>query len=459
LGEFGEKLRKQREQRGIALENISNTTKISTRMLRALEEENFDQLPGGVFNKGFVRAYARQVGLDEEEAIADYLAALRESQVQSQKILPDLRATKSAGPAPGASHHRTLERTGDKTRVFEEPGSSEVASYNHQREETGGKDFRQNEPGRGAASTVENGHSTEDRRKFDRRSEDRRHQERRDEHHGGAWQVQDRRASDFLSQAEPGENEQVRGGSDSTVPTFATGTYGEARPDRDSGAPWGKLAVALVIICALVVLWKVHERRQLALSASTSNSAESPSTGAASGSAASEPPDSGARLGNNVALPAAAKSSVKSSAATARTAGTYTSAPSSMAVTHSASASPVTTAATGSAATAAAPSKSSSEVKAPAFTVVIRAEKTSWISVNADGKTVVEETLIAPAEISVRASSEIVVRAGNAAGVSFILNSKEIPAQGTDGEVRTYTFDASGMKLTTSNPAPKLTNN
>ena len=59
VGEFGEKLRKHREQRGIALDAISNTTKISTRMLRAIEEEHFDQLPGGVFNKGFVRAYAR----------------------------------------------------------------------------------------------------------------------------------------------------------------------------------------------------------------------------------------------------------------------------------------------------------------------------------------------------------------------------------------------------------------
>ena len=54
MGAFGEKLRKQREQRGIELDAISNTTKISTRMLRAIEEEHFDQLPGGVFNKGFV---------------------------------------------------------------------------------------------------------------------------------------------------------------------------------------------------------------------------------------------------------------------------------------------------------------------------------------------------------------------------------------------------------------------
>src|SRR6202040_2454234 len=89
VGTFGEKLRQQREQRGISLDAISTVTKISPRMLRAIEDEHFDQLPGGVFNKGFVRAYARQVGLDEEEAVSDYLAALRENQIHSQTILPN----------------------------------------------------------------------------------------------------------------------------------------------------------------------------------------------------------------------------------------------------------------------------------------------------------------------------------------------------------------------------------
>src|SRR5271157_5772889 len=68
-------------------------------MLRALEDEHFDQLPGGVFNKDFVRAYARQVGLDEEETVADYLAALRENQLHSQTILPNFRAPSASKPA------------------------------------------------------------------------------------------------------------------------------------------------------------------------------------------------------------------------------------------------------------------------------------------------------------------------------------------------------------------------
>src|SRR5215831_10736434 len=83
MGSFGDRLKKEREQRGITLDDISLSTKIGTRLLRALEEERFDQLPGGIFNKGFVRAYARHLGLDEEQAIADYMVALGESQVKA----------------------------------------------------------------------------------------------------------------------------------------------------------------------------------------------------------------------------------------------------------------------------------------------------------------------------------------------------------------------------------------
>lgn len=75
MASFGVRLKQEREQRGITLEEISSSTKIGTRMLVALEQDHFDQLPGGIFNKGFIRAYARCLGLDEEQAIADYLVA------------------------------------------------------------------------------------------------------------------------------------------------------------------------------------------------------------------------------------------------------------------------------------------------------------------------------------------------------------------------------------------------
>ena len=79
MGAFGEGLRREREMRDISLDEIAATTKIGTRLLRALEEEQFDLLPGGIFNKGYVRAYAKYVGIDEEKAIAGYLQAAQEA--------------------------------------------------------------------------------------------------------------------------------------------------------------------------------------------------------------------------------------------------------------------------------------------------------------------------------------------------------------------------------------------
>jgi cytoskeleton protein RodZ len=61
--------------RGVSLDEIAESTKIGTRLLKALEDEQFDLLPGGIFNKGFVRAYAKYLGMDEEQAVADYMQA------------------------------------------------------------------------------------------------------------------------------------------------------------------------------------------------------------------------------------------------------------------------------------------------------------------------------------------------------------------------------------------------
>jgi cytoskeletal protein RodZ len=75
MGIFGQRLKREREMRGVSLDEIAQATKIGTRSLRALEDEDFDRLPGGIFNKGFVRAYTRFLGMDEEQAVADYLVA------------------------------------------------------------------------------------------------------------------------------------------------------------------------------------------------------------------------------------------------------------------------------------------------------------------------------------------------------------------------------------------------
>lgn len=72
MGGFGENLRREREARGVTLDDISTATKISVRLLQAIENEEFDRLPGGVFNVNFVRQYARHLGLDDQEVVNEF---------------------------------------------------------------------------------------------------------------------------------------------------------------------------------------------------------------------------------------------------------------------------------------------------------------------------------------------------------------------------------------------------
>ena len=69
---FGSYLKHERELRGVPLEEISGTTKIHIRFLKALEENSFDQLPGEVFIKGYIRSYANVIGSDGEELLNIY---------------------------------------------------------------------------------------------------------------------------------------------------------------------------------------------------------------------------------------------------------------------------------------------------------------------------------------------------------------------------------------------------
>jgi cytoskeletal protein RodZ len=71
-GNFGERLKRERELREVAPNEIVVATRISLRFLEALENEDWDKLPGGIFNRGFVRAIARYLGLNEETLLAEY---------------------------------------------------------------------------------------------------------------------------------------------------------------------------------------------------------------------------------------------------------------------------------------------------------------------------------------------------------------------------------------------------
>jgi cytoskeleton protein RodZ len=93
---LGARLKREREQRKITLDEISMSTKIGTRFLIAIEEEHFDQLPGGIFNKGFVKAYARSVGVNEAEAVAEYELVTAPSTPETQ---PDMTLAALAAPA------------------------------------------------------------------------------------------------------------------------------------------------------------------------------------------------------------------------------------------------------------------------------------------------------------------------------------------------------------------------
>ena len=75
MSTFGEELRTQRLSRGIALEHITAVTKISQRHLVALEQDRFQQLPGGILSKGIVRGYAGAVGLDTRDWTDRFLKA------------------------------------------------------------------------------------------------------------------------------------------------------------------------------------------------------------------------------------------------------------------------------------------------------------------------------------------------------------------------------------------------
>ena len=75
---IGEKLRLARETRGIALHEISEQTRISKRYLEAIEADDYRRLPGGIFNRSFIRAYAKHIGYDAQQAVEEYSTMMHE---------------------------------------------------------------------------------------------------------------------------------------------------------------------------------------------------------------------------------------------------------------------------------------------------------------------------------------------------------------------------------------------
>ena len=287
---FGERLKRERERRKITLDDISIATKIAPRFLVALEEDQFDQLPGGIFNKGFVRAYARHLGLDENQTIADFVAA-------SAPVVPEI-------PQEGAQELVALADHVPESRI-------------------------------------------------------------------------------------------------------------KSKSSND-GLPWGMFALSLLLLAFGFAIWgfvsrEKSPRRTVAVPPPVAESATAPAASAAAPAPSNLPatPEETASPASPSAEPVASSSG---------------------------SGAPVTL------------PPSDSAVNPGEFQVLVKAREDSWVMITADGKEIVQDTLAAPAEKSVAARNQVVIKTGNVGALDISFNGKKLARQGRVNQVKTLTFDPNGLR-------------
>jgi cytoskeletal protein RodZ len=90
--DIGSRIRRAREQRGLTIRDMASTTKISPPALNAIECNDFERLPGGVFRRAYLRAVAAEVGLDPEELVREYRATFETAE---PGVLPPPRTIES----------------------------------------------------------------------------------------------------------------------------------------------------------------------------------------------------------------------------------------------------------------------------------------------------------------------------------------------------------------------------
>ena len=105
---LGEEIKRRREERNVSLNEVSESTRISVRFLKAIEVDNFAVLPGGIFTCSFIRAYAKEVGLPEEEAMTLYNRHLVEQQASEQQAA-EQAAMASGQKKPSANNVSILQ--------------------------------------------------------------------------------------------------------------------------------------------------------------------------------------------------------------------------------------------------------------------------------------------------------------------------------------------------------------
>lgn len=90
----GQRLKAQREKRGIALADVAASTKIAKAALLAIERDDIKPLPGGIFTRAFVKSYAQALGLNPDETVREFMA-----QFPSTEVDP-IEAMASEGSSP-----------------------------------------------------------------------------------------------------------------------------------------------------------------------------------------------------------------------------------------------------------------------------------------------------------------------------------------------------------------------
>jgi len=354
VGSFGERLRREREMRGISLDEIATATKISARNLRALEDEKFKQLPGGIFNKGFVRAYAKFLGIDEDQMVAEYVAASQDIEsAREQKLRNDLSKVE-------------FKRDDDEREISLEPksqwGTIAIIVL--------------------IAAAVFGGYEFYQKKKAERQQ--------------------------------------------AQTPPVVT------NPATTAPAPVVQTPVSTAVTNGLVA---TNSTAPVTTGTMTATPGSNSSAGNAGGSNAGV----GAKPGTTGTGPATSAAGTPATAATA-VAGTQTASQKSTdvaATKPNQNPKPSQTGKTDS--TTAVNPGGPIDVK-------IHANQDSWVSITADGKTIMKGTLPAASEKAVRAKDQVVVVLGNAGGVEVSYNGKTLDNLGKGQEVKKITFTPSGYQ-------------
>ena len=101
--EIGSTLREERQRRGLRLEDVEKATHISGRFLAAIEREDFDRLPSGVYRRSFVRGYADFLGLDGDAYAREYEHRFAPPEPEPEPVRPRVRPRIRPGLAAAAA--------------------------------------------------------------------------------------------------------------------------------------------------------------------------------------------------------------------------------------------------------------------------------------------------------------------------------------------------------------------